>query len=358
MSETTQKVTLLYKLLVSPSYRFLRHVLLLVGIAAISLSQTAYSFSGKSALLGNWIYLIASVTFIAYLAVGYTHMYVLVPRLLLRKKYLVYLLLSSLSVVLLVLLKPLQEYLINDYFHLPHARTHYWGIVSLLDILSDFVLVLLCITGISMSVLLRNWLVESRRKSELEKKSLQTQVDAMKQQVNPEILFHTLHHTAQLAVSDPDKAAATVLQLSQLLRYGLYDGTREKVLLSAEVAFLKNYMRLEQFTDDFFDYEITAAPATFRTLVPPLIFTPILQEVLRKMPHTTPKPLLEAVFDENEQALVLTIRYDGPIDGTVKALTPILSRNEQHYGKRVTMAYPETVSARTTLVIHFTDMKS
>ncbi|MCD8185382.1 MAG: histidine kinase, partial [Rikenellaceae bacterium] len=237
MTGIAPKETLLYQLIVSPSYRLLRHAILVVAVGAISLSQTTYSFAGKAGLLGGRVYLMALVTFIAYLAIGYMHMYLLVPRLLLRKKYLDYLFFSSLSVALLVSIKPWQEYGIHEYFGTPHLRSNYFGAVSLLDMLSDFVLVMLCITDISMSVLLKTWLEESRRKNELEKIRLQTEVDAMKEQVNPELLFQTLHQTARLAATHPERAGATVLQLSQFLRYGLYDGSRDRVVLSAEFDF-------------------------------------------------------------------------------------------------------------------------
>jgi len=66
----------------------------------------------------------------------------------------------------------------------------------------------------------------------------------LKHQLNPHFLFNTLNNISSLTQIDPDKAQESIGQLSDLLRYALYDSEAEKVPLTAEVEFMSNYIDL------------------------------------------------------------------------------------------------------------------
>lgn len=284
------KNTLLYRFLMDPAYRIARHVLLLVAVAAISLNQNIYTYGARVDQLGDIIYWAGLCTLISYVIVGYLHLYVLVPKLLLKKKYLTYLAYSVASVILLILLRYVQEYRIFASAGIPPVRSSYFNIVSILDSLSDFMLTMICITGISMTVMLKHWMIESQRVSRLEKKQIQSEVDILKEQVNPSLLFNTLNRTAVLSKSEPQKAADMVLRLSQLLRYQLYDGARSRVLLSAELNFVKDYLALEKFYSDTFDYRIEAENDLTGILIPPLLLVPVVQYALKRSGNAQVRP--------------------------------------------------------------------
>ncbi|WP_301034197.1 histidine kinase [Parabacteroides goldsteinii] len=263
------KQTFLYQFLIEPRYRIARHILLLAAVTAVSLNQNIYTFGARIEQLGNQVYLAGLCTLISYFIVGYLHLYLLVPRLLLKKKYQVYILCSSVSVLLLLLLRYVQEYWIFTSSGIPPVRGSYFNMVSILDSLSDYMLNMICITGISMTVLLKHWMTENQRVNQLERKQIQSEVDNLKEQVNPSLLFNTLNRTGVLSKSEPQKAADMVLRLSQLLRYQLYDGARDKVLLNSEINFLTHYLALEKFYSDTFDYQIVSDKALTGVLIPP-----------------------------------------------------------------------------------------
>ena len=73
------------------------------------------------------------------------------------------------------------------------------------------------------------------------------------------------------------------MKLSQLLRYQLYDCSRTKVLLSSEITFLNNYLTLEQNSHPQFNYELLADGEVNRTLVPPLLFIPFVQHIVKSI---------------------------------------------------------------------------
>ena len=84
-------------------------------------------------------------------------------------------------------------------------------------------------------------------------------------------------------MTEPEKASKMLMKLSQLLRYQLYDCSRHKVLLSGEVAFLTNYLTLEQSSRPQFSYQFISEGEVNRMLVPPLLFIPFVQHIMKLM---------------------------------------------------------------------------
>ena len=76
------------------------------------------------------------------------------------------------------------------------------------------------------------------------RKSAEAELTWLKHQLNPHFLFNTLNNISSLTQIDPDKAQESIGQLSDLLRYALYDSEAEKVPLAAEMEFMDNYIDL------------------------------------------------------------------------------------------------------------------
>ena len=74
--------------------------------------------------------------------------------------------------------------------------------------------------------------------------AVETELTWLKAQLNPHFLFNTLNNISSLTQIDPDKAQESIGQLSDLLRYALYDSEADKVPLASEVEFMNNYIDL------------------------------------------------------------------------------------------------------------------
>jgi LytS/YehU family sensor histidine kinase len=86
---------------------------------------------------------------------------------------------------------------------------------------------------------------ELRLKIEEEKrKGTEAELNWLRHQLNPHFLFNTLNNISSLTQIDPDKAQESIGQLSDLLRYALYDSEAEKVQLASEIEFMDNYIDL------------------------------------------------------------------------------------------------------------------
>jgi two-component system sensor histidine kinase AlgZ len=80
----------------------------------------------------------------------------------------------------------------------------------------------------------------------LKNEKAQTELMHLKSQVNPHFFFNMLNNLYGLVDKDSKKAQKLILKLSDMMRYSIYDGEKETVLLSEEVTYLQNYIELHK----------------------------------------------------------------------------------------------------------------
>ena len=75
-------------------------------------------------------------------------------------------------------------------------------------------------------------------------KSTEAELAWLKSQINPHFLFNTLNNISSLTQIDADAAQNAIAQLSELLRYALYETNKKTVPITGEVEFMQNYTAL------------------------------------------------------------------------------------------------------------------
>ena len=75
-------------------------------------------------------------------------------------------------------------------------------------------------------------------------KNTEAELAWLKNQINPHFLFNTLNNISSLTQIDPDAAQDAIAQLSDLLRYAMYETNKKTVPLQGEIAFMHNYVEL------------------------------------------------------------------------------------------------------------------
>ena len=113
-------------------------------------------------------------------------------------------------------------------------------------------IILLLMLGINLGV---KYYFKSRHDAKqliaLEKENLEQQLEYLKYQINPHFFMNTLNNIHALVDIDPEKAKDTILELSKMMRFILYEGDKKGVPLSREFDFIRHYatlMRL-RYTD-------------------------------------------------------------------------------------------------------------
>jgi len=94
-------------------------------------------------------------------------------------------------------------------------------------------------------------LVSKEREKQLLKDKLTTELQLLKNQMNPHFLFNTLNNIYALTRKKSDQAPEAVLKLSELLSFMLYESGSNTITIEREIAFLEDYIAIQQirYTD-------------------------------------------------------------------------------------------------------------
>jgi two-component sensor histidine kinase len=196
--------------------------------------------------------------------------------------------------------------------------------------------------------------------------SAQAQLQALKMQIHPHLLFNTLNTISGCVYKDADLATRMIARLSELLRLTLETGAEAEISLDDELAITEKYLSIEQlrFADRLkvvMDIDVQAGDRQ----VPALILQPLVENAIR---HGI-SPLIEGgtitIRARIEKAkLVIEVRNDGEglrppcqENGTGIGLKNIRSRLRQRYGEEASLdlnpVEPGGCRATLTLPLNF-----
>ncbi len=85
---------------------------------------------------------------------------------------------------------------------------------------------------------------DRNRLAELERENLEQQMAYLRYQIHPHFFMNTLNNIHALIDIDPAKAQQSILELSKMMRYVLYEGERQGVPLTKEMEFIRTYVNL------------------------------------------------------------------------------------------------------------------
>jgi len=83
-------------------------------------------------------------------------------------------------------------------------------------------------------------------KINLEKEQLAMELKFLRSQVNPHFLFNVLNNLVSMARHKSDRLEPSLIKLSGLMRYMLYDSDEKKIPVDVELNYLKNYIDLQE----------------------------------------------------------------------------------------------------------------
>ena len=191
--------------------------------------------------------------------------------------------------------------------------------------------------------------VKEVRSARLETRLMESQLQALQQQLQPHFLFNTLHAISTLVHRDPDKADLMVERLSDLLRVTLRKVGVQEVELAEELEYLRAYLDIEQIHfGNRLRVEYRVDAAAMDALVPTLILQPLVENAIRHglEPMTRAGTLtIEAQADGD--TLWLRVRDDGAgLPKTWKrregvGLTNTRSRIDRLYGEEAALTVRE-----------------
>lgn len=117
---------------------------------------------------------------------------------------------------------------------------------------------------------------------ELERHNLQSELEYLKYQINPHFFMNTLNNIHALVDIDAEKAKETLVELSKLMRYVLYEANNPQIALSKEVQFLRHYVELMRIRyPECVRIELELPGDGTEVMLPPLLFISFVENAFK-----------------------------------------------------------------------------
>ncbi|MCT4640089.1 MAG: histidine kinase [Bacteroidales bacterium] len=212
------------------------------------------------------------------------YIFVMTPALK-KRSFLIFVLYSVLMLIAVIILKMVigeimfgiyNQRIIGPVFKdmdlIPHiiSNIFYCGMFAFLGVVTRFIV---------------EWFKNEKLKNNLEKQNLKSELALLRSQVNPHFLFNTLNNIYSLVYKKSDKAPESVLKLSGIMRYMLYESNEDYVNISKELEYLNNYIELQKIryaNPDKINYNITGENTDAQ--IAPMIFIPFIENSFKHGP--------------------------------------------------------------------------
>lgn len=113
-----------------------------------------------------------------------------------------------------------------------------------MPLLTDWMYTLLVVgTNLAVALIFQRYTDRLEHESMM-KANAENELANLKAQINPHFYMNMLNNIHGMIEIDPEKAQGMVIDMSSLMRYMLYDSSRELIPLTDEIDFLRNYIRV------------------------------------------------------------------------------------------------------------------
>lgn len=274
----------------SPSSRKIE-ILIYVLIWALVFSVPYFSERGSghlnwNTLAGHWVNLSG------FLIIFLANVYILVPRLLFKKRYLNYFILIAVLILLVIAVKiiihpallqnaaPAMNFS-TDGFRPPTMNSQ--NPKPPLMVFADNLIICLLIVGAGTTIkLMSKWLSEEKLRKDAEKEQLKTNLALLRHQVSPHFFMNTLNNIHSLIEIDSEKAQDAVVRLSTLMRYLLYDAAQPTIELKKEIEFINSFISLMQIRhSDEVEVTVVISEQVPDTKIPPMLFISLIENAFK-----------------------------------------------------------------------------
>ena len=136
------------------------------------------------------------------------------------------------------------------------------------------------------------------------------ELNYLKSQTNPHFLFNTLNNIYSLARDKSDLAPESILRLSKILRFMLYEAGGGYIAIEQEIKIISDYIALEQLRYDEslrinFNHDIEDK----KQALPPLLLIPLVENAFKHgVSETRGQPFIDIHLSVNKRQLLFIVK--------------------------------------------------
>lgn len=151
-------------------------------------------------------------------------------------------------------------------------------------------------------------LKETAQKLRIEKQ--EAELNYLKSQTNPHFLFNTLNNIYSLARDKSDLAPESILRLSKILRFMLYETGGEYIAIEQELKIMDDYIALEKLRyDDSLLVNFNHNIEDMKQAIPPLLLIPLVENAFKHgVSETRNRPFVDIHFSVNKRLLTFIVK--------------------------------------------------
>lgn len=222
----------------------------------------------------NKKFFLFAVTFfrLSFIPLFYLNAYWLVPKFLTRKKWGIYILLVAACVAGIIVVNAIVKTLFFSAAAMMPAP------IAMIIPFSIFIL----FASTAFSLIKENFKKEKERK-EKEAENLKTELSFLRSQISPHFMFNTLNNLVSLARKKSDLLEPSLLKLSGLMRYMLYEADDEIISIQKEIEYLNDYIELQKlrFGENVEINFFSQIPPTTNFDIVPMLLVPFVENAFK-----------------------------------------------------------------------------
>ncbi|MBD0831072.1 histidine kinase [Aestuariibaculum sp. TT11] len=231
----------------------------------------------------DYVYSIKSnlVEFPIHIIAVYINIYYLIPKLILKRRYVTYVLSLVAMLAAVYLVRTGLNYVLVTKDIWPEAPGA--GEFMQLNHIIAVVLGELYVIGfVSAIKLVIDWSLEKRRNEKLAKLQLSTELKYLRTQIQPHFFFNTLNNLYALTLKKSDSAPEMVIKISDLMQYILYEVNSSKADLLEEINHINTYIDVERLRfNERVECEMDISGSVEDVQVPPLLFLTFIENCFK-----------------------------------------------------------------------------
>lgn len=137
----------------------------------------------------------------------------------------------------------------------------------------------------------------------------QAELNYLKSQTNPHFLFNTLNNIYSLARDKSDLAPESILRLSKILRFMLYETSGAYIAIEQELKIISDYISLEQLRyDESLHVNFNHDVEDMRQALPPLLLIPLVENAFKHgVSETRERPFVYIHLSVKQKQLLFKV---------------------------------------------------